>query len=593
MDTPVKDPAQTIIDIVHALVTELHAGKRGISVTLDSTLVNDLGLDSLARVELLLRIGHVFGVSLSEQVLTSAETPRDLLRAVLAANTAPQLSVSLPISTASVEKVFAAPEQATTLLEMLEWHVQENPERIHIIISEENTEEEISYLALYEGAASVAAGLQQRDVQPGQTVAIMLPTSRDYFYSFYGVLLAGGVPVPIYPASRLTQIEDHLRRHAGILANAQTTILITVAEALPLAHLLKAQVEELRIITTVSALASAGKTFTRVAVKSQDTALLQYTSGSTGNPKGVVLTHANLLANIRAMGQAVEADSTDVFVSWLPLYHDMGLIGAWLSSLYFAMRLVVMSPFSFLVKPERWLWAIHRHGGTLSAAPNFAYELCLRKIEDSALAGLNLSRWRMAFNGAEPVSPETILRFGERYAHYGLRSSAIAPVYGLAESAVGLAFPPPGRGPLIDRIQRDALARSGRAVPAAEDERDVLRFVACGQPLPGHQIRIVDAAGIEVGEREEGRLEFCGPSATSGYYRSPAQTRSLFRSAGQEGQVWLDSGDLAYMAGGDIYLTSRIKDMIIRAGRNIYPHEIEEMVGDIPGIRKGCVAVFS
>jgi acyl-CoA synthetase (AMP-forming)/AMP-acid ligase II len=255
------------------------------------------------------------------------------------------------------------------------------------------------------------------------------------------------------------------------------------------------------------------------------------------------------------------------------------------------MRLVVMSPLTFLLRPERWLWAIHSHGGTLSAGPNFAYELCLRKIEDSALEGLDLHTWRLAFNGAEPVSPDTILRFGERFARHGLRREAIAPVYGLAECAVGLAFPPPGRGPVIDRIRREDFARSGRAIPAAQDEHDALRFVACGQPLPGHQIRIVDAAGSEVETR--GGLNFAA-SATSGYFRNPEQTRRLFHATVQGGNgEWLDSGDLAYMAGGDIFITSRIKDVIIRAGRNIYPYELEEAVGDIPGIRKGCVAVFA
>lgn len=598
MNTPVNDPAQTVLDIANGVAAELHSGKRGITITLDSLLDRDLGLDSLARVELLLRIGQAFSVNLPEQVLASAETPRDLLRAVLAASVAPQPFIPLAIKQVTPQKITATPEHATTLLEMLDWHIQNHPDRTHIVLSGETAEEELSYQSLYTGAVSVATGLQQQYLQPGQTVAIMLPTSLDYFYSFYGVLLAGGVPVPIYPPARLAQIEDHLRRHAGILANAQTAILITVAEALPMARLLKSQVERLRTVTTVAELASvrqklAPQQFFRPPVRAQDIALLQYTSGSTGNPKGVVLTHANLLANIRAMGQAIEADSTDVFVSWLPLYHDMGLIGAWLSSLYFAMRLVVMSPLTFLVRPERWLWAIHQHGGTLSAGPNFAYELCLRKIEDRALEGLDLHTWRLAFNGAEPVSPDTILHFAERFARYGLRREAIAPVYGLAECAVGLAFPPPGRGPIVDRIKRDTLARSGRAVPAAEDERDALRFVACGQPLPGHQIRIIDATGSEVGEREEGRLEFCGPSASSGYFRNPEQTRNLFHAAAPGNKVWLDSGDLAYMAGGDIYLTSRIKDLIIRAGRNIYPYELEEAVGDIPGIRKGCVAVFA
>lgn len=248
--------------------------------------------------------------------------------------------------------------------------------------------------------------------------------------------------------------------------------------------------------------------------------------------------------------------------------------------------LVAMSPLTFLAHPERWLWAIHKHRGTLSASPNFGYELCLRKITDAALAGLDLSSWRMAFNGAEPVSPETIAHFAQRFGQYGLRPQAITPVYGLAECSVGLAFPPPGRGPLIDCIRRDSFMRTGHAEAAGCDEKDALRIPACGRPLPGHEIRIVDATGRELGERVEGHLEFKGPSATGGYFRNPEQTRLLFH------EEWLDSGDFAYFAEGDIYLTGRSKDIIIRAGRNIYPYELEDAVGDIPGIRKGCVAVF-
>jgi 1-acyl-sn-glycerol-3-phosphate acyltransferase len=282
----------------------------------------------------------------------------------------------------------------------------------------------------------------------------------------------------------------------------------------------------------------------------------------------------------------VEADSTDVFVSWLPLYHDMGLIGAWLGSLYYAGQLILMSPLSFLTRPQRWLWAIHKHRGTLSAAPNFAYELCLNKIDDRDIEGLDLSSWRIAFNGAEPVSPKTILHFKERFARYGLRESAITPVYGLAESTVGLAFSPLHRGPKIDRIRREPFVRTGHALPSDKDDPNALSFVSSGVPLPGHEVRIVNPGGREAGDREEGRLEFMGPSATSGYYRNPEASGGLIHGK------WLDSGDLAYATEGEIYITGRFKDVIIRAGRNIYPHELEETVGNVPGIRKGCVAVF-
>ena len=313
---------------------------------------------------------------------------------------------------------------------------------------------------------------------------------------------------------------------------------------------------------------------------------MQYTSGSTGNPKGVILTHAQLLANIRIMGEAVQASSNDTFVSWLPLYHDMGLIGAWLGSLYHACPLVLMSPLAFLTDPSRWLWMISNYRGTLSAAPNFAYGLCLHKLEDRDTQGLDLSTWRFAFNGAEPVSPHTIRQFCEKFSKYGFRPESMSPVYGLAEIGVGLAFPPLGRGPIIDKIKPEPLVSFGKAVKTDSSDKKVLEFVACGQPLPGYQMRIVDSAGRELPEREVGQLQFQGPSATKGYFRNTEASNKLF-----DGD-WLNSGDLAYIASGDAYLTSRTKDIIIRAGRNIYPYQTEEAIGDIPKIRKGCVTII-
>jgi len=264
----------------------------------------------------------------------------------------------------------------------------------------------------------------------------------------------------------------------------------------------------------------------------------------------------------------------------------MGLIGAWLGSLYYGFPLVLMSPLAFLARPSRWLWAIHNHKGTLSAAPNFAYELCLHRIKDEELQGLDLSSWRLAFNGAEPVSPHTVQRFREHFKNYGLSQEAMAPVYGLAESSVGLIFPPLGRVVPIDRVNRESLAQRGKADLAEINDPQALEFVACGHALQEHEIRIVDNVSTELPDRHQGRLQFRGPSSTRGYFRNPEASRTLF-----DGD-WLETGDLAYQADGDIYITSRIKDMIIHAGRNIYPHELEEAVGEVEGIRKGCVAVF-
>jgi 1-acyl-sn-glycerol-3-phosphate acyltransferase len=576
--------AAVLLATVGELERELHPHQQHLEITLDSNFDRQLGFDSLTRAELQRRLQQTFDISLPQGLLMRSDTPRDLLRELRAEHRRARPLKEQP-KIAAPRKTAPAPVNATTLLEVLDWHVERHPDRPHIYLyGDSNEAETITYQALAQGAMTFAAGLEAHGLRPGQTAAIMLPTSVEYLFSFYGVLMAGGIPVPIYPPTRPSQLEDHLRRHSGILRNAEAPILISPPEAQAVARLLRSLVPSLQHVLTPAKLRERAATLAKPVVKADDVAFLQYTSGSTGAPKGVILTHADLLANITIMGKVVQATSSDVFVSWLPLYHDMGLIGAWLGSLYFAVPVALMSPLAFLAEPQRWLWTLHRHGGTLSAGPNFAYERCWRKIPDSELAGLDLGSWRIAFNGAEPVSAATLRGFTERFARYGFSPRTMTPVYGLAEAAVGLAFTPPGRGPLTDRIDRETFAKSGRAVPV--DGPQALEFVSSGRPLPGYQLRAVDALGRELPEREEGRLEFQGPSATRGYFHNPAKTRDLFHGH------WLDTGDRGYIAGGEVYLTSRVKDMIIRAGRNIYPYEVEEAVSNLDGVRKGGVVVF-
>ncbi len=562
-------------------------------VSLDSSLEKELGLDSLARVELVLRLEKEFGASLPTQALAISETPRDLLRFLLSgAGHAPQVADAKAIHVASLvrDQGVRAPSetQARTLTEALAYHVEHQPDRLTVFMYEEQQEFPLSYRALWDGAMGYAAQLAQAGLQQGQMVAIMLPTCKEYLYSFYGVLLAGGVPVPLYPPARLTTIEDHMKRHVSILKSAGPAMMITVPEAKPLAYLLRAQVESLNLILVPADLnAGAGKNFSPVHGKPGDTGFLQYTSGSTGSPKGVVLSHANLMANVRAMGAAVNANPTDVFVSWLPLYHDLGLIGANFASLVLGFPTVLMSPLAFLSRPASWMRAIHRHRGTMSGGPNFSFELCLRRIADEDMAGIDLSSWRFAFNAAEPVSPDTIVEFEKRFAKWGLRKNCLSPSYGLAESSVGVAITVPGTPWRADRLDRERFTRTGEAVETTPGDASPLIVIGCGTPIPGHDIRVVDGAGLELPDRQEGLLQFRGPSSTSGYYRNPEATKTLFGSGD-----WVNTGDRAYLSGGTLFLTGREKDIIIRGGRNISPYELEQAVGDLAGIRRGCVAVF-
>jgi len=585
VDPPSIDP-QELLGEVRAIVVEMHPHMRDrVEITLDSVLDRDLGLDSLARVELLARLEKRFGVALAEDTLAEVETPRDMMRALLAGGSVVRVTDPAALPAVEAEEV-PAPSAAQTLLEVLDWHVRAHPERIHVELEGEGADGRLSYRDLLDGARAVAGGLARVGVEPGQCVAVMLPTGAEYLWSFIGILLAGGVPVPIYPPARPSQLEDHVRRHARILDNAGVVCLVTFERAKHVSRLLSSQVPGLGRIVTVADLRAGEPLEKAVACSAETLAFIQYTSGSTGNPKGVVLTHGDLLASLRSMAEALEARSSDVFVSWLPLYHDMGLIGAWLGSMVFGFPLVLMSPLAFLARPERWLKAIDAHRGTMSGGPNFAYELCLRRIEDNDIEGLDLSSWRLAFNGAEPVSAETMRRFAQRFARFGLRAESIAPVYGLAEATLGVAFTPIGRGMRTQRVERGPMTDEGRAVPAPIDDDEAIEFVSSGVPIPDFEVRVVDEGGREQADGIEGRLEFRGPATTSGYYRNSDATRALFHDD------WLDSGDRAYVADGEVFITGRAKDVIIRAGRNIYPYELEQAIADVDGIRRGCVAVF-
>lgn len=577
-------------------------------------LERDLGLGSLERVELMLRLDNAFSIHLPEKVVAEADTPADLLEAVLQQLSSSPKDASTDDSRVSSTRIRdlrpPVPSEmrrnlrdelarAETLTDVFCIRARFDAATAHIHLYEEDGKlRTITCGELFARASAVAAELALRGISPGDTVAIMLPTSADFFWTFAGTLLAGAIPVPIYPPFRADRIEEYATRQAAILRNAEARLLVTFRRAESVAKLLQPQVKSLRGVVTAERLASSAgasvppPTEIRAVddaprARPGDIAFLQYTSGSTGNPKGVVLTHANLLANLRSITEYVGIRDDDVVVSWLPLYHDMGLIGAWFVPLVTGVPLVVLSPLAFLSRPERWLRAIHEHRGTLSPAPNFAYELCVRKIPESALEGLDLSSWRAALNGAEPVRPQTVSRFVEKFARCGFRREALLSVYGLAEASLGVAAPRMGGGARIDRIRRAEFENEGRAVAAAPDEPNILEFVSAGQPLPRMEISVVDVEGRALTERLAGRLLFRGPSATSGYYRNLEATRELIREDG-----WLDSGDLAYIAEGELYITGRAKDVIIKGGRNLHPQEIEEIAGRVDGVRSGCVVAF-
>lgn len=565
-----------VLEVLRTLATELNP-ERDFELPGPSThLEYDLGIGSLERLELIRRLEQALAVRLPADAILRAQLCGDLL-ALGNLDPGPDDATRLVGSGRS-------PTSASTLVEALLAQAERQPDVPSLVFCREGVEYATrSYSQLLTEAGRLAGGLALRGVRAGDRVALMLPTGPDFVAAYFAILWAGAIPVPLYPPFRPDQIEEHVRRQSAILQSAGVEVLVAFPEMAAASRLLRLNTPSLRHVVAVPDLAGAPARPPRLPAPS-DVALIQYTSGSTGAPKGVVLTHENLLANIKSILVALDPRPEDVGVTWLPLYHDMGLIGMLLTAIYHGAPCVLMGPQDFLARPSRWLWAMHRYRGTVSAAPNFAYEVCAARIPEAELEGLDLSSWRVALNGAETVRPSTLRRFQERLAPYGFRPEALLPVYGLAEAALGVTFPPLGRRPVVDSVDRTLLEQENRAWPPREG-REGVPIVSCGRPLPGMEVRVVDARGKGLDDRRVGHLQFRGPSALQGYYGRPEPVR--------DAQGWVDTGDLAYLADGELYLAGRRKDVILRAGRTLHPQDLEEAASEVKGVRRGCVAAFA
>jgi len=308
-------------------------------------------------------------------------------------------------------------------------------------------------------------------------------------------------------------------------------------------------------------------------------ALIQFSSGSTVDPKPVALRHSHLVAQLAALEAELPKpeDRAPVGVSWLPLYHDMGLIGCLLSAVYYPGGMVLIPPEVFLARPALWLRALSRHRAFVSPAPNFAYGLCLKRVKDADLEGVDLSGWRHALNGAEPVSVETLRRFSERFSRWGFQPGSLRPVYGMSEASLAVTFPPAGRGPRALGVDSRVLATERRVVDGSRE------VVSVGRPVPGFEVCVRDELGHTLEERRVGRVFVRGPSVMAGYFGHPQATASALDAEG-----WLDTGDMGFEADGELFLTGRAKDLVIIRGANHAPQEFEECLEGVEGLRTGC-----
>ena len=452
----------------------------------------------------------------------------------------------------------------------------------------EQVDTQYNYAQIDEYAQSVA-GYLQAFVKPGDRVLLLLPSGPDYVIAFLGCLYAGVIAVPAYPPERLRP--QYNARLEAIAADCRPALVLTQRDW---AEAVAEQMESLfdaiktKIVLFEEVDFTAAQIWRPPLLREDSIAFLQYTSGSTAAPKGVMVGFDNLLANESAIQQRFEVTEVDSFVSWLPLFHDMGLVGGLMQPLYSGISLTLMSPKHFLERPVRWLEAITRYGGSISGGPNFAFRLCVERIGNNALDSLDLSSWRIAFCGAEPIRQETLTGFAEKFASAGLNPNALYPCYGLAESTLLVTGGRPGSGASVANINADARA-AGRFEPDAAGQA----IVNCGAVQDGHTLALMHPQSCEpLGEGAIGELWTSGPSVAQGYWENEAETTVAFVS--QNGKTWLRTGDLAFMQNGALYITGRLKDLILIRGQNLYPQDLEILLEEqIEVLRKGRIAAFA
>jgi fatty-acyl-CoA synthase len=444
-----------------------------------------------------------------------------------------------------------------------------------------------SYADLYGAALRVAGSLAALGLGPGDLVAIIVSDPESFLTTLFGASIAGVVPASLYPPAMTGDLPSYLDATMRVLQSCGAVAVVTSAALAPHIDGLRELCPALSAVVPFDALQGP-------VMMSNDTpspseiAFVQFTSGSTATPKGVVITQRNLWANVTAFSSphGVHASSEDVAVSWLPLYHDMGLVGMALGAIYIASDAVLMTPEAFVKRPIEWLRALSRHKGTISFAPNFAYDLAVRRVKDADIAGLDLSSWRIAGCGAEPIHASTLSAFAAKFRACGFRETSFQPSYGLAEIVLAATMSPPGRSLHVERLLADDVTVRRVATRANGTRAETVSVVACGTPLPGHEVRILDEDGRPLPDRHIGEIVLTGPSVSPGYYNDADTTRATIRN----GQLF--TGDLGYLSKGELFVCGRVKDLIIVNGRKYHPQDLEWGVADLAGIRRGRVVAF-
>lgn len=450
-------------------------------------------------------------------------------------------------------------------------------------VRDDRTEEEHTWASLLEQAKSIATAFTARGMRKGDHVALILPEAGEFVPAFLGVIQGGGVPVPLYPPMGMGQLGGYLDHCKHIVSASRSRFLVTNAQIKAVLGKLYDAAPDLTAMLQMTDLEGDAAQWKDPGLSLDDTCFIQFTSGSTSKPKGVVVTHGNLAHNCHAvMRQGLNTDEQDRGVSWLPLFHDMGLIGFVIAPIHHSVPVSFMSPMTFLKRPATWLEVLSKHRGTITYGPNFSYAITAKRVRDRDLEGLDLSCVRVAGCGAEPIQADTLRAFADRFQKVGFSLDAFVPSYGMAENTLAIAF---SRGVPTDRVDAEKLWTDGVAETVDEGG---LEIVGCGEAFADHGIRIVDVDSREVlGEREVGEIEIRGPSVMEGYYELPHVTAQTIGEGG-----WMRTGDLGYLADESVFICGRAKDVIIVNGKNYYPQDLEWAGSDVPGVRAGNVVAF-
>jgi acyl-CoA synthetase (AMP-forming)/AMP-acid ligase II len=444
---------------------------------------------------------------------------------------------------------------------------------------------ELRYGDLLRHSERAAAALQAVGVGRGSRVVLVLPTGFAWLVAFFGCQLLGAIPVPLMPPWSLDQLATQRARIARVVDLVDASLVVLD----PRLHgVLGSALAPLRCVTGGELFAGNATELVAAEGASDQPAFIQFTSGSTAEPKGVVISQRAALANCDFIGRRLDMSASDVGCSWLPLFHDMGLIGHLLVPLYWGVRSVLLPPEVFARQPRTWLEAVTEYRATIITAPNSAYDVCVTKIAERDLAALDLSTVRAALCGAEPILPGTLRRFVQRFAGVGFRATSMAPVYGLAEATLAVTLSTIGQPTRIERLDRAALETQRRAVtlPETNANEPAVELVGVGRPATDDSLRIVDERGAVLPERQVGLIEAGGPSVMSEYFRNPDATLGVLKGG------FVATGDLGFLLNGELFVVGRSKETIIKVGRNLHPYDIEAAAAMVAGIRKGRVVAF-